>query len=306
MPACWIRKVRENSGSICPFTAARNPSQVSAKYRHSTNALHSVNMTAATQIPPLESSASSTTANGADLESQRIETKVSHFSLILDQTGITEAVLKYNYAGNGTSDSPYLVEFLPNDPRNALNFPQSKKWTITVLQAIATLAVTFASTAYSGGLTSIIMEFNVSTEVVILGISMFVLGFAIGPLFWAPLSELYGRQIPFFFSYLALTAFNAGAAGAPTMAALIVLRFFAGSFGSSPLTNAGGVIADMFEARERGLATALFAMAPFLGPTIGMSATALVLPSFSRSQRAQETLLTTSDRSHCGWVSRRE
>ncbi|KAH7188991.1 major facilitator superfamily domain-containing protein [Fusarium flagelliforme] len=226
-------------------------------------------MTAATQIPPPESSASSTTANRADIESQRTETKASHFSLILDQSGITEAVLNYNYAGNGTQESPYLVEFLPNDARNALNFPRSKKWIITILQAIATLAVAFASTAYSGGLASIIMEFHVSTEVVILGISMFVLGFAIGPLFWAPLSELYGRQIPFFFSYLALTAFNAGAAGAPTMAALIVLRFFAGSFGSSPLTNAGGVIADMFEARERGLATALFAMAPFLGPTIG-------------------------------------
>ncbi|KAI1040974.1 hypothetical protein LB505_010304 [Fusarium chuoi] len=54
------------------------------------------------------------------------------------------------------------------------------------------------------------------------------------------------------------------------MAALIVLRFFAGSFGSSPLSNAGGVIADMFEARDRGLATALFAMAPFLGPTLGL------------------------------------
>ncbi|KAM0342228.1 hypothetical protein ACHAPU_009633 [Fusarium lateritium] len=225
-------------------------------------------MTATTQPQPA-SSASSTTANGTDLESQNTKATASHFSLILDQAGVTDAVLNYKYAGNGTSDSPYLVEFLPKDPRNALNFSQSKKWFITILQAIATLAVAFASTAYSGGLTSILMEFRVSTEVVILGISMFVLGFAIGPLFWAPLSELYGRQIPFFFSYMALTAFNAGAAGAPTMAALIVLRFFAGAFGSSPLTNAGGIIADMFEARERGLATALFAMAPFLGPTIG-------------------------------------
>ncbi|KAF4963956.1 hypothetical protein FSARC_8091 [Fusarium sarcochroum] len=226
-------------------------------------------MAATTQPPPPASSVSSTTANGTDLESQQPKTKASHFSLILDQAGITDAVLNYNYVGNGTTESPYLVEFLPNDPRNALNFSQSKKWFITILQAIATLAVAFASTAYSGGLTSILMEFHVSTEVVILGISMFVLGFAIGPLFWAPLSELYGRQIPFFISYMSLTAFNAGAAGAPTMAALIVLRFFAGSFGSSPLTNAGGIIADMFEARERGLATAFFAMAPFLGPTIG-------------------------------------
>jgi MFS family permease len=43
----------------------------------------------------------------------------------------------------------------------------------------------------------------------------------------------------------------------------------AGSFGSSPLTNAGGVIADIFTADQRGLATSLFAGAPFLGPTLG-------------------------------------
>jgi hypothetical protein len=43
----------------------------------------------------------------------------------------------------------------------------------------------------------------------------------------------------------------------------------AGSFGSSPLTNAGGVIADMFPASQRGLATSLFAAAPMLGPVIG-------------------------------------
>lgn len=93
--------------------------------------------------------------------------------------------------------------------------------------------------------------------------SLFVLGFAIGPLLWAPLSELYGRQILFFVTYAALTAFNAGAAGSQNIETLLILRFFAGSFGSSPLTNAGGVIADMFPARERGLALTLFAAAPF-------------------------------------------
>lgn len=66
-----------------------------------------------------------------------------------------------------------------------------------------------------------------------------------------------------------LTAFNAGAAGAKNIQTLILMRFFAGAFGSSPLTNAGGVIADMFSASERGLATSFFATAPFLGPTIG-------------------------------------
>lgn len=66
-----------------------------------------------------------------------------------------------------------------------------------------------------------------------------------------------------------LTAFNAGAAGSKNIGTLIVLRFLAGAFGSSPLTNAGGVIADMFPAAQRGLATSIFAAAPFLGPVLG-------------------------------------
>lgn len=111
--------------------------------------------------------------------------------------------------------------------------------------------------------------FNVGTEVVTLGVSLFVLGFAIGPLLWAPLSELYGRQVLFIGTYAMLTAFNAGAAGAQNIQTLLIMRFFAGAFGSSPLTNAGGVIADMFSASHRGVAMSVFAAAPFLGPAIG-------------------------------------
>jgi multidrug resistance protein len=150
-----------------------------------------------------------------------------------------------------------------------MEFSQGKKWFITLTVAFATLAVAFVSSAFSGSIKQVLETFGSSQEVGTLGISLFVLGFAVGPLLWAPLSELYGRQVLFFGTYAVLTAFNAGAAGANSMATLIVLRFFAGAFGSSPLTNAGGVIADMFPANERGLGMSLFAAAPFLGPVIG-------------------------------------
>lgn len=55
------------------------------------------------------------------------------------------------------------------------------------------------------------------------------------------MSELFGRQKLFFGTYMMLTAFNAGAAGSQNIQTLLILRFFAGAFGSSPLTNAGGV-----------------------------------------------------------------
>lgn len=99
--------------------------------------------------------------------------------------------------------------------------------------------------------------------------SLFVLGFALGPLLWAPISELYGRQIVFFLTFMGFVAFNAGAGGSQNIWTLLIIRFFAGSFGSSPLTNAGGVVADLFTAKERGMAMGLFSIAPFMGPVIG-------------------------------------
>ncbi|KAI1085875.1 polyamine transporter 1 [Whalleya microplaca] len=204
-----------------------------------------------------------------DVESLKGHNKLSYFKRQFDQAGVTAAVLEWDYRGSGTDHDPYIVDFLPDDPKNPMKFSSWKKWGITALQAVAVLAVAFASTAYSGGVSEVIRDFKISTEVAILGISLFVTGFAVGPLLWAPLSELYGRQILFFITYMALTAFNAGAAGSPNIQTLIIMRFFAGTFGSSPLTNSGGVIADMFKANQRGLATALFATAPFLGPSIG-------------------------------------
>ncbi|KAK4106492.1 MFS general substrate transporter [Parathielavia hyrcaniae] len=209
------------------------------------------------------------TVSGPDVECHQGRNTPSHWFLVTHPAGVTDAVLNHAYPGQGTAESPFVVDFLPEDGSNPQRYSLSKKWIITLFQALATLAVAFVSTAYSGGVLEIIRFFHVSTTVAILGLSLFVFGFAIGPLLWAPLSEFYGRQIVFFFTYAGLVAFNAGAAGAQNIHALLILRFFAGAFGASPLTNSGGVVADMFDAKERGLALCIFAMAPFLGPTLG-------------------------------------
>ncbi|KAB8071494.1 major facilitator superfamily domain-containing protein [Aspergillus leporis] len=195
--------------------------------------------------------------------------KIPYWRLLIDQGIVTPEIIEYPYKGSGTDNDPYIVEWIPNDPRNPMLFNKTLKWAYTITVAFATFGVSLSSSAYAGGIQEIIKHFGISEEVATLGVSLFVLGFAVGPLVWAPLSELIGRQIIFFVSYGALAAFCAGAAGAQNSWTLIILRFFAGSFGSSPLTNAGGVIADIFPAEQRGLATSLFAGAPFLGPTLG-------------------------------------
>lgn len=146
------------------------------------------------------------------------------------------------------------------------------KWGYTIIVAFAVFGVSLASSTYAGGINEVLSQFDVGQEVATLGVSLFVfgfaVGFAVGPLAWAPLSELLGRQVVFLISYFSLAALCAGAAGSQNVWTLIILRFFASAFGLSPLTNGGGVIADIFSADDRGLATSLFAGAPFLGPSL--------------------------------------
>ena len=146
----------------------------------------------------------------------------------------------------------------------------------------AILSIRWSSHPFASG---IISDFDASQHFVVLGLSLFVLGLAIGPLLWGPLSgkysfaavnfctdvrsELYGRKYVFSFTYAVVNIFSVATVVAPSVQSLIIFRFLAGAFGSSYQTNAGGAIADMFEAGERGLALTIFAAAPFLGPVIG-------------------------------------
>ncbi|KAF9893435.1 hypothetical protein FE257_010747 [Aspergillus nanangensis] len=173
------------------------------------------------------------------------------------------------WVGSGTVEDPIRVTFHPNDPLNPKNFKSSTKWSATLVMAFATFTVALTSSAYSGGQWQVMREFGLSELGSTLGMSLFVLGFSIGPVFWAPLSELYGRRPVFIVSFGVFTVFNAAAAGARNATSLLVFRFLAGAFGSSPLSNGGGVVSDMFSADRRGSVSTLYAAAPSMGPVIG-------------------------------------
>jgi hypothetical protein len=120
-------------------------------------------------------------------------TRLSHFRQVRDQAGITPEVESWPYSGSGTDDDPYVVAWIDDDPRNPMLYSSVKRWAITFMNGLAALAVSFTSSAYSGGAVEITEQFGVSVEVYTLGISLFVLGFAIGPLLYV-LSTFPGSQ----------------------------------------------------------------------------------------------------------------
>jgi len=99
--------------------------------------------------------------------------------------------------------------------------------------------------------------------------SVYLLGYAFGPLVIAPLSELYGRQIVYNVNNVLFLVFTIACAVSNSLGALITFRFLVGIAASCPITLGAGTIADMVPLERRGSAMALWIMGPIFGPTIG-------------------------------------
>lgn len=139
---------------------------------------------------------------------------------------------------------------------------------IAIILGYTTLTAAFASSIFSAATTAVALQFGVSTEVGILGLSLYVLGFATGPLLWAPLSELRGRKLPLMISMFGFSIFSIGTATGKDLQTVLICRFFGGAFASCPLAVVAAVFSDMFDNKTRGLAITVFSMTVFTGPLL--------------------------------------
>lgn len=123
---------------------------------------------------------------------------------------------------------------------------------------------------FAPGVPQVMKEFN-STNQELAGfvVSVYILGYAFGPLLIAPLSELYGRLPLYHSCNVGFVISTIACAVSSNLNMLIGFRFLEGTFGSAALTLGGGSIADMIIQEKRGAAMAIWAMGPLLGPVVG-------------------------------------
>ena len=94
-------------------------------------------------------------------------------------------------------------------------------------------------------LSSITVEFGITNEVESqLVLSIFILAYAIGPLFLGPLSEMYGRVPVIQIANLWYLVFNIACSVSKSKGEMIAFSFLSGLGGSAPLALGGGVLSD--------------------------------------------------------------
>ncbi|EIM84122.1 MFS polyamine transporter [Stereum hirsutum FP-91666 SS1] len=158
----------------------------------------------------------------------------------------------------------------PNDPMNPKNWSTRRKWAAVSIVSAFTFISPVSSSMVSPAAQQLADDFGItSTVMVAMTISIFVLAYAVGPLFLGPLSEIYGRSRVIQAANIFYLAWNLGCGFAQNKNQLIAFRFMAGLGGSAPLSVGGAVIADCFAPEHRGQAIAIYSLAPLLGPVLG-------------------------------------
>lgn len=165
---------------------------------------------------------------------------------------------------------PNLVGFDgPGDLGNPKNWTVRKRGAATVSMGLMTFVVTFASSIFSVAIEQVAEEYHIGTVTSTLGVSLFLLGFVFGPVFFGPASEAYGRRVPLFAGYALFAIFQIPVAVAQNIETIMLGRFLGGFFASAPLAVVGGALADMWDPVERAYAVCAFAGGAFAGPVFG-------------------------------------
>ncbi|KAL8728861.1 MAG: hypothetical protein Q9166_005101 [cf. Caloplaca sp. 2 TL-2023] len=198
-----------------------------------------------------------------------------------------EAPLEKKESAKSVKD-PNLVTWEDDDAENPKNWSTKRRWAATIVVSSFTFISPVSSSMVAPAIPAIAKEFNITNEVESqMVLSVFVLAYAIGPLFWGPLSEVssYGRVPVLQLANLIYLVFNTACGGCRNKEEMIAFRFLSGLGGSATLAVrsnfslcdsrtdrfqiGGGVLSDCWKAEQRGRAISLYSLAPLLGPAIG-------------------------------------
>ncbi|KAK0104487.1 hypothetical protein ONS95_004776 [Cadophora gregata] len=168
-------------------------------------------------------------------------------------------------------DVSVITWYGEHDPENPLNWSTPKKFFVTGMICLLTFSVYIGSAIYSAGTQEITQVFGVSTVAATLGLTLFVAGYGLGPMIWAPMSEIpqIGRNPIYIGTLVVFVFFQFGVIYAKNFGMLLAFRFLTGFFGSPVLATGGASLADMYRPQKRAYAIAVWGLAAICGPVLG-------------------------------------
>ena len=192
--------------------------------------------------------------------------------LAVEQELAVERTKSIAIAPTKTADGRILVDwYTTDDPANPQNWSLKKKNFVSLILSLYTFAVYTGSAIYTPSEPGVMSQFGVSATRASLPLSLYVLAYGIGPLIFAPMSEvpLIGRAPVYSASFGIFVILSIPTPLVNNFAGLLVLRFLQGFFGSPCLANGGATMQDMYSFLYLPYAITVWVSAAYSGPALG-------------------------------------
>ncbi|GAA6017962.1 hypothetical protein JCM10207_002721 [Rhodosporidiobolus poonsookiae] len=169
----------------------------------------------------------------------------------------------------------YLVDWQENDQENPKNWSTRKRSFVAAQIAFLTTVVYIGSAIYTPSEQGLMEEYGVSQVVTVLGLTLFILGYGMGPMIFSPLQETphLGRNPVYWVTLAIFVIFQAPILVPTNLTCILIFRFLTGFFGSPALATGGASMGDIYSMTHLPYAIAVWAVGavcgPILGPVVG-------------------------------------
>ena len=152
---------------------------------------------------------------------------------------------------------------------NPFLWPERRKSAMTWLSVVATTFTAYTAGSYAPANERYMEMWHISEPAAQVGITVFTCGFGAAPMFLAPFSEINGRRPVFVITGFLFVIFQMACGLTHSFAGMLVFRFIVGCMGSTFSTMVGGVVSDIYHAKDRNTAMALFSGGALFGTGLG-------------------------------------
>ncbi|KAJ9605238.1 hypothetical protein H2200_009895 [Cladophialophora chaetospira] len=186
-------------------------------------------------------------------------------------TGASEMEMNRRLSEKGLTGAILVSWTGEDDKDNPRNWSSTRKSWVVVVISLYSFVVYCGASIITPTADMIMGRYNVSIVVASLGLSMYVVGYGIGPMFLSPISEVprIGRNPPYLYSFIIFFAVSIAMAFVDNFPALIVLRFLQGLFGSPCLASGGASIEDVYDYYSAAYGYIWWMAAMYCGPALG-------------------------------------
>lgn len=169
-----------------------------------------------------------------------------------------------------TTRNDGIVDFAYGSPIHPRHWRTSRKLYDTLLICVLECMTTIVSNAGSSINEEVALHTGVSRELSIFFLAtLYLLGQALGGLVFPPITEVFGSKLIYTASTAVFAALCLMAGLAPSLATIIVGRFFSGLLSAMPTCVATGSLENMWDSRARIWAIGIWAAAGILGMALG-------------------------------------